>query len=90
MDTLGRWLILWPADLIAGLAVIPIGIAPFIATAAAWKWVVSRRDKTVSWRPADAATFLLALVAALYVFAVTVTAVYRLPYVITHLHVDED
>ena len=90
VEILARWLILWPADLIAGLAVLPIGIAPFVATIAAWAWVVSVRDNTSEWRPANAMTFFLALAASLYVFAVTATAVYRIPYVITHIHSEDD
>lgn len=76
-----NWLVVPPADLIAYLYLVPIGLAPLVLTAAAWFFSVNAIDGTHNGRPERLVTYFIAGLIAAYVFAVTGTAIIRLPHV---------
>jgi hypothetical protein len=84
------WFVLWPADLVAEIVLIPIGLAPVVATVGTWFCTVSVLDNTNDGRPNQVSTFIIAGLLSLYVFAVTGTAVVRIPHAFELLTRDSD
>jgi hypothetical protein len=62
-----------PADVVASLLLIPLGFAPLFATIATWYYTVLYLDEEGGGRPRRTRTFVVALIAAFYVFVLTGT-----------------
>lgn len=90
LKLLYEWLVLAPADLVAYAVLLPMGIAPFFATAAAWYYSAWLLDGERNFRPTKASTFLIAGLISVYVFFVTGTALVRLPHVAWQIMKDDD
>jgi hypothetical protein len=78
------------ADLIAYLALIPVGFAPLAATIGAWIYTVERLGNGVN-RPAKRAlVYAIAAAVSAYVLVVTATAVTRIPHAYYQMVRDND
>ena len=79
------WLVVAPADLIAGFAVLAIGSSPLILMIMTWWFFVVKDD-----RPKRISTYFIAVILSAYVFAVTGTAFIRLPHAYYQIVRDND
>jgi hypothetical protein len=81
------WLVLTPAAIIAYLIACLIGLMVMGVPTLVWNWTIRLLEPSSSGlrsydfpgRPRDFSTGVKAGIAAVYVFAVTATAVYHLP-----------
>ena len=74
-------LLVWPANVIAHLVAIPLGLAPLLAGIATWVWMFSKFSSRAG-KLKRAAVFVLGGAAGAYVFLLTGTAVVYLARVI--------
>jgi hypothetical protein len=70
------WLVLRPAEALAGFAIVPISLMPIVAAIFGWRWVVRVADGKTNARACRATTLIIAATISSYVLVVTGFAVY--------------